>query len=145
MRRCEKIKNLCERCQQVTPLDKRVARRKSGQKPNKQINSQSWPSGFSRDRLPIPWAIELCGLLKPPAERQEATARCANRRLPVSFKALIRRGSPIGGHARQQMIPLAPDLLPFPGQMRREDHLKSASPPDRLFFIWSHYHCGHHF
>ena len=28
-----------------------------------------------------------------PAERQEATARCANRRLPVSFKALIRRGS----------------------------------------------------
>ena len=30
------------------------------------------------------------------------------------------------------MIPLASDLLPFPGQMRREGHLKSASPPDRL-------------
>ena len=30
------------------------------------------------------------------------------------------------------MIPLASDLLPFPGQMRREDHLKSASLPDRL-------------
>jgi hypothetical protein len=36
-----------------------------------------------------------------PAERQEATARCANRRLPVNFKALIRRLT-IGGHARQQ-------------------------------------------
>jgi hypothetical protein len=48
------------------------------------------------------WAIEFCGFLKPPAERQEATARCANRRLPVSFKALIRRDSLIGGHARQQ-------------------------------------------
>ena len=30
------------------------------------------------------------------------------------------------------MIPLASDLLPFSGQMRREDHLKSASLPDRL-------------
>ncbi len=30
------------------------------------------------------------------------------------------------------MIPLASDLLPFPDQMRREGHLKSASPPDRL-------------
>ena len=30
------------------------------------------------------------------------------------------------------MIPLASDLLPFPGQMRREDHLKSARLPDRL-------------
>jgi len=30
------------------------------------------------------------------------------------------------------MTPLASDLLPFPGQMRREDHLKSASLPDRL-------------
>ena len=30
------------------------------------------------------------------------------------------------------MIPLASALLPFPGQMRREDHLKSASLPDRL-------------
>jgi hypothetical protein len=30
------------------------------------------------------------------------------------------------------MIPLASDLLPFPDQMRREDHLKSASLPDRL-------------
>jgi hypothetical protein len=30
------------------------------------------------------------------------------------------------------MIPLASDLLPFPGQMRREGHLKSASLPDRL-------------
>ena len=30
------------------------------------------------------------------------------------------------------MIPLASDLLPFPGQMRREDHLKSTSLPDRL-------------
>jgi hypothetical protein len=27
------------------------------------------------------------------------------------------------------MIPLASDLLPFPGQMRREGHLKSASLP----------------
>jgi len=35
------------------------------------------------------------------AHKQEATARCANRRLPVSFKALIRRLT-IGGHARQQ-------------------------------------------
>ncbi len=34
-------------------------------------------------------------------ERQEATARSANRRLPVNFKALIRRLT-IGGHARQQ-------------------------------------------
>jgi hypothetical protein len=34
------------------------------------------------------------------------------------------------------MIPLASDLLPFPGQMQREDHLKSASLPDRAFFIW---------
>jgi hypothetical protein len=30
------------------------------------------------------------------------------------------------------MIPLASDLLPFPGQMRREDLLKSASLPDQL-------------
>ena len=30
------------------------------------------------------------------------------------------------------MLPLASDLLPFPGQMRREGHLKSASLPDRL-------------
>jgi hypothetical protein len=30
------------------------------------------------------------------------------------------------------MIPLASDLLPFPGQMRREGHLKSAGLPDRL-------------
>jgi hypothetical protein len=30
------------------------------------------------------------------------------------------------------VIPLASDLLPFPGQMRREDHVKSASLPDRL-------------
>ena len=30
------------------------------------------------------------------------------------------------------MIPLASDLLPFPGQMRREGHLKSASLPVRL-------------
>src|SRR6516164_9363721 len=65
------------------------------------------------------------------AHKQEATARCANRRLPVSFKALIRRLT-IGGHARQPMIPLASDLLPFPGQMRREGHLNSASLPDRL-------------
>jgi len=36
-----------------------------------------------------------------PAEQQEATARSANRRLPVNFKALIRRLT-IGGHARQQ-------------------------------------------
>src|SRR5262249_39586126 len=36
------------------------------------------------------------------------------------------------GHARQLMTPLASDLLPFPGQMRREDHLKSASLPNRL-------------
>jgi len=34
-------------------------------------------------------------------KRQEATARSANRRLPVNFKALIRRLT-IGGHARQQ-------------------------------------------
>jgi hypothetical protein len=37
---------------------------------------------------------------------------------------LIRLGSPIGGHATPTMIPLASDLVPFPGQMRREDHLK---------------------
>src|SRR5689334_7075918 len=30
------------------------------------------------------------------------------------------------------MIPLASDLLPFPDQMRREGHLKSASLPGRL-------------
>jgi hypothetical protein len=30
------------------------------------------------------------------------------------------------------MIPLASDLLPFPGQMRREGHLKLASLPGRL-------------
>ena len=30
------------------------------------------------------------------------------------------------------MIPLASDLLPFPDQMRREGHLKSASLPDQL-------------
>ena len=30
------------------------------------------------------------------------------------------------------MIPLASNLLPFPGQIRREGHLKSASLPDRL-------------
>jgi hypothetical protein len=35
------------------------------------------------------------------AHKQEATARCANRRLPVDFKALIRRLT-VGGHARQQ-------------------------------------------
>jgi hypothetical protein len=34
-------------------------------------------------------------------KQQEATVRSANRRLPVSFKALIRRLA-IGGHARQQ-------------------------------------------
>jgi hypothetical protein len=33
--------------------------------------------------------------------KQEATARIANRRLPVNFKALIRQLM-IGGHARQQ-------------------------------------------
>jgi len=30
------------------------------------------------------------------------------------------------------MIPLASDLIPFPGQMRREGHLESTSLPDRL-------------
>ena len=30
------------------------------------------------------------------------------------------------------MIPLASDLIPFPGQMRREGHLKYAGLPDRL-------------
>jgi hypothetical protein len=30
------------------------------------------------------------------------------------------------------MIPLASDLIPFPGQMRREGHLKYTSLPDRL-------------
>ena len=30
------------------------------------------------------------------------------------------------------MIPLASDLIPFPGQMRREGHLKYANLPDRL-------------
>ena len=33
--------------------------------------------------------------------QKEATARSANRRLPVNFKALIRRLT-IGGHARQR-------------------------------------------
>ena len=59
-------------------------------------------AGETARALCIQSAAEICGFLKPPAERQEATARCANRRLPVSFKALIRRGSPLGGHARQQ-------------------------------------------
>jgi hypothetical protein len=77
--------------------------------------SQSFGSGAARPAFA--WAIEFCCVSETAAEWQEATARCANRRLPVSFKALIRRGSPIGGHARQQMIPLASDLLPFPGQM----------------------------
>jgi hypothetical protein len=63
--------------------------------------------------------------------QKEATAHKANRRLPVDFKALIRRLT-IGGHGRQQMIPLASALLPFPGQMRKEGLLESASPPDRL-------------
>jgi hypothetical protein len=35
---------------------------------------------------------------------------------------MLREGVPIG----------ASDLLPFPGQIRREGHLKSASLPDRL-------------
>src|SRR6516225_9906920 len=30
------------------------------------------------------------------------------------------------------MLPISSDLLPFPGQMRREGHLKSASLPGRL-------------
>src|SRR5690242_9555324 len=74
--------------------------------------SQSFGSGGARRAFA--WAIEFCCVSETAAEWQEATARCANRRLPVSFKALIRRGSPIGGHARQQMIALASDLLPFP-------------------------------
>jgi hypothetical protein len=42
------------------------------------------------------------------------------------------------------MIPLASGLIPFPGQMRREDHGKPpAARP--TFFIWSLCDCGHHF
>jgi hypothetical protein len=40
-------------------------------------------------------------LLRRFLKRLEATARGANRRLPVNFKALIRRLT-IGGHARQR-------------------------------------------
>jgi hypothetical protein len=39
--------------------------------------------------------------LRRSPKRQEATARKANRRLPIDFKALIRRLT-VGGHARQQ-------------------------------------------
>jgi hypothetical protein len=38
---------------------------------------------------------------EPPTKRQEATARSANRRLPVEFKALITRLT-AGGHAHQK-------------------------------------------
>jgi hypothetical protein len=51
-------------------------------------------AGFNRPILYPP--LKFCGVLK-----QEATARIANRRLPVNFKALIRRLM-IGGHARRQ-------------------------------------------
>jgi hypothetical protein len=34
------------------------------------------------------------------------------------------------------MIPLASDLLPFPGQMRREDHGEVRQPAKPTFFIW---------
>jgi hypothetical protein len=44
--------------------------------------------------------LSFAASLKPP-RRQEATVRSANRRLPVNFKALIRRLT-IGGHARQR-------------------------------------------
>jgi len=46
------------------------------------------------------------------AHKQEATARWANRRLPVNFKALIRRLT-IGGHARQQWSPWRPIWFRF--------------------------------
>ena len=38
--------------------------------------------------------------LRPPQNGKEATARSTDRRIPVNFKALIRRLT-IGGHARQ--------------------------------------------
>ena len=43
----------------------------------------------------------ICLRGKKRTVKKEATARSANRRLPVNFKALIRRLM-IGGHARQQ-------------------------------------------
>jgi len=43
---------------------------------------------------------------------KEATARSANRRLPVNFKALIRRLT-IGGHARQRWFPWRPICFRF--------------------------------
>ena len=54
------------------------------------------------------WSVAILGNLSrddraagSDQSHKEATARSANRRLPVSFKALIRRLT-IGGHARQQ-------------------------------------------
>jgi Transposase, Mutator family len=72
-------------------------------------------------------ATEFCGLLTSPAERQEATARCANRHLPVSFKALIRRGSPIGGHAHS-----VNPLERLNGEIKRGAHVVGIFPNENV-------------
>jgi hypothetical protein len=58
-------------------------------------------TGVTREWITAAGSGDSARRLDRPAERQEATARSANRRLPVNFKALIRRLT-IGGHARQQ-------------------------------------------
>jgi hypothetical protein len=43
------------------------------------------------------------------------------------------------------MIPLASDLLPFPGQMRREDLFEVRQSARPTFFIRPHNNSGHYF
>ena len=76
-----------------------------------------------------------------PAERQEATARCANRRLPVSFKALIRRGSRLAVmHANDDSLGVRSASV---SGSDAEGRPLEVRPSARLtFFIWSRYDCG---
>ena len=76
-----------------------------------------------------------------PAERQEATARCANRRLPVSFKALIRRGSRLAVmHANDDSLGVRSASVSGSDAEGRPLEVRPSARP--TFFIWSRYDCG---
>jgi hypothetical protein len=73
-----------------------------------------------------------------PAERQEATARCANRRLPVSFKALIRRGSRLAVmHANDDSLGVRSASVSGSDAEGRPFEVRQSARP--TFFIWPHY------
>jgi hypothetical protein len=95
-------------------------------------------AGYFLTRLAARWRC------LSPAERQEATARCANRRLPVSFKALIRRGSRLAVmHANDDSLGVRSASVSGSDAEGRPLEVRQSARP--TFFIWSRCDCGHSF